>query len=55
MTALTQSTGIAQLGFIKMGLVSNGWSMSAVPPKADISRRRYHVCFVPIADIGRLA
>jgi hypothetical protein len=28
--------------------------MSALPPKADISRRLPHVCFVPIADIRGL-
>jgi hypothetical protein len=28
--------------------------MSALSPKADIDRRRCHVCFVPIADIGLL-
>jgi hypothetical protein len=28
--------------------------MSALPPKADIAERDYHVRFVPIADIGTL-
>ena len=32
-------------------LVSSGWSMSALHPKADICRRIEHVCFVPLADI----
>ena len=27
--------------------VSSGWSMSALPPEADIRRRIEHVCFVP--------
>jgi hypothetical protein len=25
--------------------------MSALPPKADIGARQFHVCFVPNADI----
>jgi hypothetical protein len=36
---------------IKMGLVSNGWSMSALSPKADMYSAPAHVRFVPIADI----
>jgi len=28
--------------------------MSALPPKADIERHDWHVCFVPICDIARL-
>jgi hypothetical protein len=35
----------------KAGSVSSGWSLSALPPKADICQRIEHVCFVPIADI----
>ena len=35
----------------KSRLVSSGWSLSALPPKADIRQRIEHVCFVPIADI----
>jgi hypothetical protein len=31
----------------KSRLVSSGWSMSALPPKADIRQRIEHVCFVP--------
>ena len=27
--------------------------MSALPPIADIRPRKCHVCFVPIADIGK--
>jgi hypothetical protein len=34
------------------GLVGSGWSMSALPPKADIRQRIEHVCFVPLGDIG---
>jgi hypothetical protein len=32
-------------------LVSSGWSLSALPPKADIRQRIEHVCFVPQADM----
>jgi hypothetical protein len=32
--------------------MSNGWSMSALPPKADIAERNLHVRFVPKADIA---
>ena len=32
-------------------LVSSGWSLSALPPKADIRQRIEHVCFVPNADL----
>jgi hypothetical protein len=28
--------------------------MSALPPKADIDRQLWNVCFVPIADIGTM-
>jgi hypothetical protein len=35
----------------KSSLVSGGWSMSALPPEADIRQRIEHVCFVPLADI----
>jgi hypothetical protein len=31
----------------KSRLASSGWSMSALPPKADIRQRIEHVCFVP--------
>jgi len=31
----------------KSRLVSSGWSMSALPPKADMRQRIEHVCFVP--------
>jgi hypothetical protein len=31
----------------ELGLVINSWSMSAVPPKADIDWRFVHVRFVP--------
>src|SRR3984893_5202596 len=34
----------------KSRLVSSGWSLSALPPKADIRQRIEHVCFVPSAD-----
>jgi hypothetical protein len=27
--------------------VGSGWSLSALPPKADIRQRIEHVCFVP--------
>ena len=37
----------------KSRLLSSGWSLSALPPKADIRQRIEHVCFVPIADINR--
>jgi hypothetical protein len=30
--------------------MSSGWSMSALPLKADIRRRNLDVCFVPEAD-----
>jgi hypothetical protein len=30
--------------------MSNGWSMSALPPKADIAERYWHVSFGPQAD-----
>jgi hypothetical protein len=33
--------------------LGGGWSMSALPPKADIRQRIEHVCFVPQADILR--
>ena len=33
-------------------VVSSGWSMSALHPKADIRPRIEHVCFVPIPDIA---
>jgi hypothetical protein len=36
----------------KSRLVSSGWSMCALPPKADIRQRIEHVCFVLIADIS---
>jgi hypothetical protein len=36
----------------KSRLVSSGWSLSALPPKADIRQRIEHVCFVPEADIS---
>ena len=39
----------------KSRLVSSGWSLSALPPKADIRQRIEHVCFVPEADIYQLA
>ena len=35
----------------KSRLVSSGWSLAALPPKADIRQRIEHVCFVPIADM----
>jgi hypothetical protein len=35
----------------KSRLVSSGWSMSALPPKANIRQRIEHVCFVPGTDI----
>jgi hypothetical protein len=31
-------------------LVSSGWSLSALPPKADIREREWHVRYVPKAD-----
>jgi hypothetical protein len=31
-----------------------GISMSAIPPKADIAKHGWDVCFVPIADMTRL-
>jgi hypothetical protein len=31
--------------------IGSGWSMSALPPKADIRQRIEHVCFVPLTDI----
>ena len=36
---------------VKFFPVSSGWSMSALPPEADIRQRIEHVCFVPIADM----
>src|SRR5690348_16506502 len=35
----------------KSRLGSSGWSMSTMPPIADIRRHIEHVCFVPQADI----
>ena len=35
----------------KSRLVSSGWSVSALPPEADIRQRIEHVCFVPKAVI----
>jgi hypothetical protein len=32
----------------KSRLVSSGWSMSALPPEADIRQRIEHVCLVPM-------
>src|SRR6476646_2803956 len=37
----------------KSRLVSSGWSMSTLLPKADIHQRLEYVCFVPEADIRR--
>ena len=34
----------------KSRLVSSGWSLSTLPPKAGIRQRIEHVCFVPEAD-----
>jgi hypothetical protein len=31
--------------------MSNGWSMSALPPKADIRPRDQDVCFGPKAEL----
>ena len=31
----------------KSRLLSSGWSLSVLPPKADIRQRIEHVCFVP--------
>jgi hypothetical protein len=39
----------------KSRLVGSGWSMSALPPKADIRQRIEHVCFVPATDILKTA
>ena len=36
-------------------LVGSGWSLSALPLKADIRQRNEHVCFVPLADIRSIA
>jgi hypothetical protein len=36
----------------KSRLVGSGWSLSALPPKADICQRIEHVYSVPPADIG---
>jgi hypothetical protein len=33
--------------------VSSCWSLSALPPEADIRQRIEHVCFVPFADMAR--
>jgi hypothetical protein len=35
---------------IKMGLVSNGWSMSALPPKADMCVAKNPKSFMPHPD-----
>jgi hypothetical protein len=32
-------------------LQRSAWTLSALPPKADIERQDWHVCFVPKADI----
>jgi hypothetical protein len=39
--------GLTRRVLDKSRLVSSGWSMSALPPKADIRQRYEHVCFVP--------
>jgi hypothetical protein len=39
----------------KSRLVSSGWSMSALPTKADIRQRIEYVCFVPTADLAQQA
>ena len=38
----------------QISLVSSGWSLSALPPKADIRQRGLHVHVVPIVDIKSL-
>ena len=43
----------ARRKILKAGRMSNGWSMSALPPKADIRPRDQDVRFGPITDIGR--
>src|SRR6516164_4456390 len=35
---------------VKSGKAQNEHIMSALPPKADIERHDWHVCFVPKAD-----
>jgi hypothetical protein len=35
-----------------IGCVCNGWSLSALPPKADIRQPNEHVYFVPKADLS---
>ena len=37
----------------KSRLVSSGWSLSALPPKADIRQRIEHVYFVPMQTFAR--
>jgi hypothetical protein len=39
----------------KSSLVSGDWSMSALPPEADIRQGERHVRLVPIADIRNSA
>ena len=38
----------------KLRLVTSGWSMSGLLPKADMRQRIEHVCLVPIADLANL-
>jgi hypothetical protein len=38
----------------KSRLVSSDWSLSALPPKADIRQRNEHVCLVPQAEVDRI-
>ena len=39
----------------KSRLVNSGWSMSALPPKADIRQPEWRVRYVPEPDIGLMA
>jgi hypothetical protein len=50
--ARRKRTSLARPCTRKSRLVSSGWSMSALPPKADIRQRIEHVRFVPKADIS---
>jgi hypothetical protein len=42
---------ITMIFFAALASNASGWSMSALPPEADIRQRIEHVCFVPITDM----
>jgi hypothetical protein len=48
-------TATARMGIKRavIGLTVVVWDVPALPPKVDIAKRRWDVCFVPKADILR--